>query len=154
VCDLAGVDIAPRIVACAERHLSQMGLAADLRVTDAEVSLPWPSQSFDVVTMTGVLHHFPHATDALKQVHRVMRPAAALILIDPWFPPIVRQLINQYLRIRPRDGDFRFWAPTEVAGLFALHGLNVSHQRRAVWHSFLIVGKLQAIQPYSPVTET
>src|SRR5262249_39123603 len=57
---------------------------------DAE-SLPFESDSFDVVYSWGVLHHTPDTARALKEVRRVLRPAGEarimLYALDSPFAP-------------------------------------------------------------------
>ena len=41
------------------------------------------SESFDVVTMCGVLHHFPDLSPLLSEVYRVLKPGGVLFAIEP-----------------------------------------------------------------------
>jgi ubiquinone/menaquinone biosynthesis C-methylase UbiE len=123
--DLFGVDLAPRILEVARERLSGTGASVELRTADAEDVLPWNRDSFDVVTLTGVLHHFFRPLDALAEIHRVLRPGGRLVLIDPCFFPPVRQLLNLALRIAPHDGDFRFYSPRKAATLLTDSGFEL-----------------------------
>ena len=69
---LFGVDLAPRILEVAAEKLSKTGTLVDLRTADAEDCLPWDHESFDAITLTGVLHHFFRPRDALAEVRRVL----------------------------------------------------------------------------------
>jgi SAM-dependent methyltransferase len=60
--------------------LSLDGLESDLRQSDAE-NLPFPDASFDVVYSWGVLHHSPDTPQAIKEVHRVLRPGGTARLM-------------------------------------------------------------------------
>lgn len=75
-----GVDLTPRHVELARLHLESWGLEADVRVGDAE-SLPFDDETFDRVTSNGVLHHTPDMPTALREVHRVLRPAGEARII-------------------------------------------------------------------------
>lgn len=70
-----GVDLTPRHVELARRHLACWGLEAEVRVGDAE-DLPFEPGSFDRVTSNGVLHHTPDMPGALREVLRVLRPGS------------------------------------------------------------------------------
>ena len=71
--DAYGVDLTPRHVELARRHLEVSGLRADVRVGDAE-RLPFDDGFFDRVTSNGVLHHTPDMPSALREIRRVLRP--------------------------------------------------------------------------------
>ena len=135
--ELFGVDLAPRILEVAREKLAKTGAAVELRSGDAEDSLPWGRDSFDAVTLTGVLHHFFRPRDALAEVRRVLRPEGRLLIIDPCFLSPVRQILNMALRVAPHDGDFRFYSPTHVANLLADVGFQVARTRRVGFWAFL-----------------
>lgn len=51
--------------------------------------LPFADGSFDVVTCANSFHHYPHQDRAVSEMHRVLRPEGALLLVDgyrdaPW----------------------------------------------------------------------
>jgi len=60
--------------------------------------------------------------------------------MDPWFPPLVRQILNAALRVAPHDGDFRFYSPREAADLVARSGFEVSWLHRIGAWGFMIQG--------------
>lgn len=137
---LAGVDLAPRILSVARHKLSAHGVQADLRVADAEKSLPWPDDNFSVVTLTGVLHHFSHPLKALAEIRRVLRPRGRLLIADPWFPPPIRQFGNLCLRFVSHDGDCHYYSPYGVCTLLRSQRFDELRSRRCDWHSFLVIG--------------
>jgi ubiquinone/menaquinone biosynthesis C-methylase UbiE len=51
--------------------------------------LPFPTDTFDVVTCANSFHHYPHQDRAVVEMHRVLRPSGRLMLVDgyrdaPW----------------------------------------------------------------------
>jgi SAM-dependent methyltransferase len=68
-----GIDLTAASVEAVQRRLAQEGLAADVRVADAE-ALPFDDASFDLVWSYGVLHHTPDTPKALGEIRRVLRP--------------------------------------------------------------------------------
>jgi len=135
---LAGVDLAPKILEVAREKLAAAGAQADLRAGDAEEPLPWPSESFDVATLTGAFHHFYRPHDVLTEVYRVLRPSGELLVVDPCFFTPVRQLFNLYLRVHPLNGDYHFYTPSEGGGLLAAGGFERSEPRRVgLWAYFI-----------------
>ena len=135
---LYGTDLAPRILEVARQKLASFGMGAELRAGDAEHRIPWPDSSFDVVTLTGVLHHFMRPRDALTEIARVLRGHGRLILLDPWFLPPVRQLFNLYLRVRPAAGDCRYYSPGAVIELLECLGWQRLKSERVAWSGFMI----------------
>ena len=136
---LAGCDLAPRIVEAARAKLARRNVAADLKPADAERDLPWPDAAFDVVALTGVLHHFYRPRLALGEIARVLRPGGRLVLVDPCFFPPLRQVMNLGLRIRPHAGDYRFYAPRQAADMLEAAGFAVAVRRRLNWWACGIV---------------
>jgi 2-polyprenyl-3-methyl-5-hydroxy-6-metoxy-1,4-benzoquinol methylase len=78
--NVTGVDLTPRHVELARRHLEVVGIAGTVVEGDAE-SLPFLDQSFDRVISNGVLHHTPDFDRALREIRRVLRPGGEARLI-------------------------------------------------------------------------
>lgn len=68
-----GVDLTPRSVEISRLHFDLYQMRADFVLSDAE-SLPFGSESFDVVYSNGVLHHTPGTAEAVREVHRILKP--------------------------------------------------------------------------------
>ncbi len=73
--DVSGLDLSEEAIEIAEAWLNKRNLKADLRVGDIE-KLPYPDQSFDVVTSHGVLDHIPFekAKKAMEEIKRILVP--------------------------------------------------------------------------------
>ncbi|MDT5271702.1 MAG: hypothetical protein QOH49_3888 [Acidobacteriota bacterium] len=67
-----GIDLTEEGVRLTRERLELEGLDAEVRVGDAE-SLPFDDDSFDLVYSYGVLHHSPNTTQAIREVHRVLK---------------------------------------------------------------------------------
>ncbi len=70
---LAGIDLTERAVAFSRERLAGSGFKPRVEVGDAE-SLQFPDASFDIVYSWGVLHHTPDTGQAIREIHRVLRP--------------------------------------------------------------------------------
>lgn len=76
-----GVDLTERGVELTRERLALEGLSAEVMRADAE-SLPFESNTFDVVYSYGVLHHSPHTVRAIGEVYRVLKPGGtALVMV-------------------------------------------------------------------------
>ncbi len=76
-----GVDLTERGVALTRERVALEGYEATVVRADAE-SLPFESDSFDIVYSYGVLHHSPHTVRAIGEVYRVLKPGGtALIMV-------------------------------------------------------------------------
>jgi SAM-dependent methyltransferase len=139
--DLSGVDLAPRIIEVARAKLSPFKIDLELKTADAEDHLPWPDDSFDVITLTGVIHHFYRLDEALQEARRVLDKDGKLIIWDPWFPVMLRQFVNAWLVFFPHDGDCRFYTPSRVGNSLRELGFkNVQDRRIGPW-AFIVTGE-------------
>lgn len=80
-----GVDLTAAGVALTRERLGLEGLTARVLEADAE-RLPFADASFDLVYSYGVLHHSPDTRQAVREVHRVLRPggvARVMVYHDP-----------------------------------------------------------------------
>lgn len=136
---LAGADLAPRILEVARKKLTRFDLEFDLQSADAETMLPWPGDTFDVVAVTGVIHHFSAPEAALGEMQRVLRPNGKLIIADACFIPPVRELFNLCLRIHPHEGDRCFRNGRQLRKLLRSCGWEVGRCERINWWAFGIV---------------
>jgi ubiquinone/menaquinone biosynthesis C-methylase UbiE len=143
---LAGVDLAPKILDVARQKLSVEHASADLRAADVEDPLPWASESFDVATLTGALHHFYRPGDAIREIYRVLRPGGRLLVVDPCFFAPVRQIFNLYLRLFPHDGDFHFHSVKGAIKLLECEGFHCALPKPVgLWAYFVSAAKPEVL---------
>jgi ubiquinone/menaquinone biosynthesis C-methylase UbiE len=78
---LTGVEWSPGMLDVARRRAAELGIAADLRLGDAQ-HLNLPDRSFDTVVCTFSLCAIPDDAAALAHMVRVLRPGGRLLLAD------------------------------------------------------------------------
>jgi ubiquinone/menaquinone biosynthesis C-methylase UbiE len=71
--DYTGVDLTEASVQLARKRFELFNLPGTFKTADAE-NLDFADESFDLVYSHGVLHHTPETEQAIKEVHRVLRP--------------------------------------------------------------------------------
>jgi len=111
--EVVGVDLTPEGV-----HAVRI-LGIPTYVVNIEQSLPFKDNSFDAVTFVEVIEHLLRPDLAVREIHRVMKPGAALILTTPNYAHWVLRLLYLFgnppvgLRSRPYTG-FRSRQPAEA----------------------------------------
>lgn len=77
-----GMDIADGFVKAAHTYKTTKGFKSQFMVMDAENS-GLKSDSFDLVIMLDVLHHFPDTAYVLREIHRILKRGGTLIIFEP-----------------------------------------------------------------------
>lgn len=86
---LSGIDASERMLEAADARIKKAnpGCPIELKVGNIE-ELPFASESFDLVTSTGVIEYLPGDTKVLEEMSRVLRPGGHLVLpvTNAWSP--------------------------------------------------------------------
>lgn len=77
---VTAVDLTPKAVELTRARLSLKGLAADVRVMDAE-QMGFDGEQFDLVWSWGVIHHSANPERILAEARRVLKPLGELRLM-------------------------------------------------------------------------
>jgi len=130
-----GIDLTPRHVELATAHLAASSLSARIIEGDAE-AMPFPTDSFDLVSSNGVLHHTPNIASALAECLRVLRPGGTFTVI----------LYNRH--------SFHYWITQVLGHGLVRGGLFRSGSMAGVLSSTVELGSQQGARPlvrvYSP----
>ncbi|MFN2596747.1 MAG: class I SAM-dependent methyltransferase [Pyrinomonadaceae bacterium] len=78
--DYTGVDLTDAAVALARGNFELQNLAGEFRTADAE-NLDFADETFDLVYSHGVLHHTPDTARAVREIHRVLKPAGRAVVM-------------------------------------------------------------------------
>jgi ubiquinone/menaquinone biosynthesis C-methylase UbiE len=96
-------DLDPRMVALARRRLAGRGDRVRLWVGDV-CRIGAPGDSYDAVFDFGIIHHVPNWRDAVREVHRVLRPGGRFYAEEVQarfiLNPVVRRLLDHPLEDR------------------------------------------------------
>ena len=95
-CTLHGIDISPKMIAVARRDAEKQGLAVDFRVGSI-TDLPYPGDSFDVVTTNIMYHHLDVAEKrrAIAEIARVLKPGGRYVSAE--FGPRAHNALQRHL---------------------------------------------------------
>jgi SAM-dependent methyltransferase len=78
-----GVDGDPAMIERATARAARAGLAERVRFELGDVAaLPFPEASFDLVTSSFSVHHWPDAAAGFSEIRRVLRPGGRAIVYD------------------------------------------------------------------------
>lgn len=81
-CHVTGIDLAPDMLARAQRKIDAQGLGhIHLEVGDAQ-ALDFPDDSFDYVTTFHVVSVVPDAEKMMREMVRVCRPGGTIVIIN------------------------------------------------------------------------
>ncbi len=101
--EIIGADFSAEMLKVAQQKGLNRTVLADAR------QLPFDDESFDVVTIAFGLRNLPDWAEGLREMHRILRPAGHLLVLDFSLPEqsLVRPLYRFYLhRIVPLIGGF------------------------------------------------
>ena len=80
---VVGIDPSAEMIAVAQQKAQRKGLDIDFRMGVIE-ALPYPTESFDVVTSSLMMHHLPAhlQVQGIAEIYRVLKPGGRLLIAD------------------------------------------------------------------------
>jgi len=94
---LMGIDISQTMIDAARRSLAHKGLGDRVAFRQGDIGrLPLHDNSVDFVVSTFSLHHWGNPLEALREVHRVLKPKGQFLLFD--LRRDARSLVYWFLR--------------------------------------------------------
>jgi 2-polyprenyl-3-methyl-5-hydroxy-6-metoxy-1,4-benzoquinol methylase len=129
-----GCDLDPRMVGRAGATTIRNGMRIDFAVARLQ-ALPFPDNTFDVVTCVTVLTFVPDAIQAVREMARVLRPGGCLVIGDlgKWSLWAARRRVRGWLGARIwRTAKFR--TAKELMGMTAAAGLTPGSVKGAIFY--------------------
>ncbi len=97
--DVSGIDLSPGMLSVCERKAAERGLPLDLKVGDAE-ALPFPDNTFDVITSRWVLWTLLQPSVAISEWKRVLKPGGKILAFDVKTHDNLNQSVSQTIKGR------------------------------------------------------
>jgi len=78
--EVYAIDLTEKAARLARKRLGLYGLKGNISISDSE-TLPFKSDSFDLVYSWGVIHHTPDTVAAAKEILRVCKPGGQVLVM-------------------------------------------------------------------------
>jgi ubiquinone/menaquinone biosynthesis C-methylase UbiE len=124
----AGIDPAPAMLRVAADKLRASGIPGALAAAPAE-ALPFADGAFHTAVSASTLHDWPDPRAGLAEVHRVLHPGGALLLLDWDREPLAMRALNAWMRL-VRVPYGRMHSRGEMEALLAAAGFRVVARAR------------------------
>jgi SAM-dependent methyltransferase len=125
--DIVAVDVSPELLEIARANCSAPNVRYEIQNA---YELSYPGDSFDSVVGSSVLHHL-EIKEALRQVHRVLRPGGTMFFTEPNMlnPQIVIQKniawVKQRLGDSPDETAFFRWRLRRLLEVTGFSGVRI-----------------------------
>ena len=110
-----GIDMSENMIEQAKRKCPEM----NIQLSRCEKT-PFDDHTFDVITICMAYHHFSDRTGFIKEAARIIKPGGGLYIADPYFPGIIRVVMNAFFKAIRIAGAF--FTPEEVFRDFTVNG--------------------------------
>lgn len=132
--ELYGIDLSENMINEAKNRL---GSNVDLCIGDAE-KLPYQDDYFDVVVCNASFHHYPNPEVVLKDMHRVLKKGAKLLIGEGYVIQPLRALLNLSFRFSD-SGDYHSYGKRELRDMFKHCGFELGSVKKTGDHSVLYI---------------
>ncbi|MBI4208439.1 MAG: methyltransferase domain-containing protein [Deltaproteobacteria bacterium] len=133
--EIVGMDISPEMVEIANQKAE--GFPNVEFVVGNVEAMPFPDETFDVVTCSYSFHHFPDPDVALEEIHRVLKKGGKLYIIDP-YKAIPFGYVNWALD-QIFEGPIWFQSARGFRKLYQQHGFQKIDQKRQLRRLGIVV---------------
>ena len=104
---IIGIDLSANMLKLGESNVSDAGLSGSilLRLLDAK-QLPYLDNQFDMVISNSLIHHLPDPMPFLKEVNRIIKPNAGILIRDLIRPNKIADLEVSSVKKKLKDKGF------------------------------------------------
>ena len=132
-----GVDLSDEMIRVArEKRID----GAEFVVSSAD-KLPYPDESFDVVTCSQSFHHYPYPELAMREAKRVLKPGGLYLLSDTGVGGIGAWIDNHIFFKLMKSGDCHTTNRKGIETLMEAVGFTVTDSRQVKGMIYTVTGK-------------
>lgn len=102
--NVIGLDFNQEMLDLAEQKIRQQDLQKEIQLKQGDaMELPYPDQSFDIVTIGFGLRNVPDANQVLKEIYRVLKPTGKVGVLETSQPtnPLIKLGWKSYFKLFP-----------------------------------------------------
>ena len=132
-----GADLSDEMIRVAKKKQIE---GAEFAVGSAD-KLPYPDETFDVVTCSQSFHHYPYPEQAMREAKRVLKPGGLYILSDTGIGGVGAWIDNHILFRLMRSGDCRTTNRKGIEKRMAAVGFTVADSRQVKGMIYTVTGK-------------
>ena len=103
--------------------------------------LPYPDESFDIVTCSQSFHHYPYPEKAMQEAMRVLKPGGLYILSDTGIGGIGAWIDNHILFKLMKSGDCHTTDRKGIEKMMEAAGFTVTDSRQIKGMIYTVTGK-------------
>lgn len=133
---LTGIDISPNMVKIARKKFAGTKVRID---QGSATQLPYPDNSFDVVTCSSSFHHHPKPTKSLAEMSRVLKPGGRCLILDPYTDGGLRSVICWLIPILFGEKGVKFYSKTEWKRMLEATGFELKNQKKVGYYKLINV---------------
>ena len=132
-----GADLSDEMIRVArEKRIN----GAEFVVSSAD-KLPYPDETFDIVTCSQSFHHYPYPEKAMLEAKRVLKPGGLYILSDTGIGGIGAWIDNHILFKMMKSGDCHTTNRKGIETLMEAAGFAVTDSRQIHGMIYTVTGK-------------
>ena len=132
-----GVDLSDEMIRVAKGKAIP---GAEFVVGSAE-KLPYPDETFDIVTCSQSFHHYPYPEKAMREALRVLKPGGLYILSDTGLGGIGGWIDNHILFKLMSSGDCHTTDRKGIAKMMEKAGFTIADSRQIKGMIYTVTGK-------------
>ena len=127
---LTAIDANPGMSALAQKRIAVSSIKVDQRVLDAE-RLPFAQRSFDTVVSTWTLCSIADIDQALREIHRVLKPEGRFLFIEHGLSaePAIQKWQHRLTPLQKKMAD-GCHLDRDIAAIIARNGFKIAHLDR------------------------
>ena len=103
--------------------------------------LPYPDESFDIVTCSQSFHHYPYPEKAMQEAKRVLKPGGLYILSDTGIGGMGAWIDNHILFRMMKSGDYHTTNRRGIEKMMTSAGFAVTDSRQIGNMIYTVTGK-------------